>query len=350
MNAKKTTFISIANAIRRFANAIRHPDAVRMNLCAVKMHGETARYQAYAKQMIGGIARYQVCATKMWRRIAKYQACAARMSATLLMIGAVIVMSGCSERKATKENTLMTSVAPLQYMVEKVAGNGWAVEPLVPQGYSPEDYSPTADRMAMLSEARMVFIAGNLPVETTWIRRVVGEVKSLRSVDTSRGLNKEAFDPHTWLSPRNAKMIYRNIRDAMCRIDSANARLYTQRYNEAVKDASSLDNEIQEILKHAPSRTFVIVHPALTEFAKDYNLKQLAIEKDGKEPTPLSLKALIQEAKKDGARVVLLQKEFTETSAQVVARQINAKVIEIDPLSHSWPAQMIHIANAIADQ
>lgn len=329
MNAKKTTFISIANVLRR-------PAAVRMNLLAVKLREKSARYHA--------------CAAKMSGVIARYHACAARMGIALLMIGAMIVMSGCAEQKATKEHTLMTSVAPLAYMVERVAGNGWAVEPLVPQGYSPEDYSPTADRMAMLSEARMVFITGNLPVETTWISRVVGEVKSLRSVDTSLGLNKEAFDPHTWLSPRNAKVIYRNIRDAMCRIDSANAHLYTHRYDEAVKEADSLDYEIQKILKNVPSRTFVIVHPALTEFAKDYNLKQLAIEKDGKEPTPRSLRALIQEAQKDGARVVLLQKEFTETSAQVVVRQIGGRVIEIDPLSHDWLAQIIHIAKAIADE
>lgn len=268
----------------------------------------------------------------------------------IFLLGLCVLMGGCGNESGRRERTLMTSIAPLQYMVEKIAGGDWQVKPLVPQGYSPEDYSPTAERMAALSSARMVFITGNLPVETTWIRRAVGEVEALKCVDTSRGIEKATFDPHTWLSPRNARVIYRNICDALCQIDSVNANIYRQRYDEAVEETDSLDAQIREILKNAPSRTFVIVHPALTEFAKDYALKQLAIEKDGKEPTPRSLEALINEAKKDGAKVVLLQKEFTETSAQVVASQIDGQVIDINPLSHDWPAQMIHIAKAIANE
>lgn len=287
---------------------------------------------------------------KMNKMIMKKSKMAVMTSAIIMLLGATMMLSGCGGRQEKKSNVLMTSVAPLQYMVERVAGKEWEVEPLVPPGYSPEDYSPTAARMAMLSSAKAVFIAGNLPVETTWISRVAGEVKTLESVDTSRGLNKDAFDPHTWLSPVNAKVIYSNIRDALCRLDSANSDRYINRYNEAVKEADSLDIAIRNILKDAPSRTFVIVHPALTDFAREYNLRQLAIEKDGKEPTPRTMETLVEQAKKDGARVVLLQKEFPAAAAKVIARQIGGHVVEINPLSADWPAQMIHIAKAIANE
>lgn len=272
-----------------------------------------------------------------------------RTSPAIVLLGLIIIMSACANKKAEKSHTLMTSIAPLTYMVERIAGEKWDVSPLVPAGYSPEDYTPTAARMASLSSARMVFIAGNLPVETTWIMRAAKEVKTLECVNTSTGMKQATFDPHTWLSPRSAKVIYGNICAALCRIDSTNAPIYRKRYTEAVGETDSLDMAIREILKNAPSRAFVIVHPALTMFAEEYGLTQLAIEKDGKEPTPRSMEALIQQARKQGAKVVLLQKEFAESAAQVVARQIDARVVEIDPLSSDWPAQMIHIAKAIAN-
>lgn len=273
-----------------------------------------------------------------------------------LILGCLVIVmgaAGCSSRRtagsAEQDSTLMTSVAPMAYFVERIAGERWTVEPLVPQGFSPEDYSPSAAQMAALSSSRAVFIAGDLPVETTWIRRVAGEVPSLEVIDTSTGLPPTGFDPHTWLCPADVRVIYRNICTALTKIDPARRQAYAERLETALRQADSLDQAVKDILQKAPVGAFVIVHPALTRFAAHYGLVQLAIEKDGKEPTPRSLEALIKEAKRRRVKVVLLQKEFPAATARSVARQTGARIIEIDPLSRQWPQQIIHIAQAIAN-
>ena len=47
-------------------------------------------------------------------------------------------------------------------------------------------------------------------------------------------------------------------------------------------------------LQHlAQTNAFMIYHPALSYFARDYGLHQIPIEAGGKEPSPAHLKALI---------------------------------------------------------
>jgi zinc transport system substrate-binding protein len=94
-------------------------------------------------------------------------------------------------------------------------------------------------------------------------------------------------------------------------------------------------------------RTFIIYHPALTYFADEFDLKQLAIESEGKEPSVASLKALIDEAKAAQVRVVFIQQEFDRKHAAQIASEIGARTVVINPLDPRWNEQMIHIASEL---
>ena len=76
-------------------------------------------------------------------------------------------------------------------------------------------------------------------------------------------------------------------------------------------------------------RTFIIYHPALTYFAAEFELVQLCIEMDGKEPSPAQLKQLVMTARENHAKVVFIQQEFEQ--------------------DYHWNTELIHIAKALAD-
>ena len=109
----------------------------------------------------------------------------------------------------------------------------------------------------------------------------------------------------------------------------------------------SLHSTLTETLADLPSRSFVIAHPALTQFAADYGLHQIAIEVDGKEPTPASLQALISQARAEGVKVVFVQREFADRSARIIAQQLNANLVQINPLAYDWTAEMTTIARTL---
>ena len=103
---------------------------------------------------------------------------------------------------------------------------------------------------------------------------------------------------------------------------------------------------MQSLLQKA-DRTFMIYHPALSYFARDYGLKQISIEEGGKEPSPAHLKKLIEESKKDSVKVIFVQQEFDLKNAKLIAKETGIRIVPINPLSYHWQEEMEQIAKAL---
>ena len=59
-----------------------------------------------------------------------------------------------------------------------------------------------------------------------------------------------------------------------------------------------------------------------------------------KEAKPTDIQALIEVARKDKIEVVLVSPQFSDKSAQILAREINGRVVKIDPLAENWIENM----------
>lgn len=263
-----------------------------------------------------------------------------------IVLVAVVAVS-CGNRRHSGLRRAVVTIEPLRYFASRIGGGEWSLASLVPPGFSPEEFVPSVSEMVKVANAQCLFKIGNLGFETTWLNDAIGHNKALKIYDTSVGLPDATFDPHTWTSPANAKTICRNIAQAFATADPSNAALYMERMAEEEASVDSLDRALRQILADLPSRSFVIAHPALTQFARDYNLHQIAIEHNGKEPTPASIRQLITQAKKEKVGVVFVQQEFSEHTAKVIAEETHSRVVIINPLAYDWPQQMLHIAKAL---
>ena len=76
---------------------------------------------------------------------------------------------------------------------------------------------------------------------------------------------------------------------------------------------------------------------------------QIAIEKEGKEAGPKDLAKVIDLAKENDAKAIFVQKQFSEKSAKVVADQIGAKVVFLDPLAENYDDNMKHVAKTLKE-
>ena len=110
----------------------------------------------------------------------------------------------------------------------------------------------------------------------------------------------------------------------------------------------SLDEHIDLDLKDLKKREFLIFHPALSYFARDYHLKQIPVEHEGKEPTPGRIRDLVNQAKQNNISAVFIQEQFSTDEARVLAREIDAAVVRIDPLSYDWMNTMHTITAKIS--
>jgi zinc transport system substrate-binding protein len=104
---------------------------------------------------------------------------------------------------------------------------------------------------------------------------------------------------------------------------------------------------LDERFSSGKNKSFLIFHPALGYFARDYGLSQISIEMDGKSPTAANMKQVIDIARKNEIKDVFIQMEFERESAQAVATELGGKVIEIDPMSENWLENFKEMAEVI---
>ena len=97
-------------------------------------------------------------------------------------------------------------------------------------------------------------------------------------------------DPHVWLSPMNGLIMAKNTLKALQDQDPSSSLIYNDNYKAFVREIETLDAELKSLFANKKGMKFMVFHPAWGYFAKAYDLVQVPIEVEGKEPKPAQLK------------------------------------------------------------
>ena len=268
-------------------------------------------------------------------------------------------LSACSPQPASQEKTLYVSILPIRSLVKEIVGEDFRIEVLVPPGASPETFEPTPRQFIGLNEAQLVFNVGLLEFETALLDKIEDRTKI---VDLSRGIvriegscahagrngsdHAHGVDPHVWTSPRALQRMAENAYEAIHARWPDSAK-YTANHARLQEELRQLDLRTAEKIARSGIRYFIIYHPALTYYARDYGLRQEAVEADGKEPSAKRLTALIRQARKDDIGRILYQSQFPVSVVETIARDIGAECTEIDPLREDAIANIDSITDLI---
>jgi zinc transport system substrate-binding protein len=93
----------------------------------------------------------------------------------------------------------------------------------------------------------------------------------------------------------------------------------------------------------------MVYHPTWGYFAHEYGLQQVAIEGEGKEPSARRLIGLIDEARRDGIKVVFVQRGFPRKSAQVIADAVGGSVVIADPQERDWLGNLRRVTRELSE-
>ena len=160
------------------------------------------------------------------------------------------------------------------------------------------------------------------------------------------GVDMIPKDPHVWLSPRSVKIQVENIYQGLVRVDPGNKDLYFQNKEQFLEELTTLDMQINESLEGSNNRSFMVFHPSWEYFARDYNLTMIPVEIEGKEPSVGDMVNLIETAARNNITVIFVQPQFSTNSAQVIADEIGASVVPIDPLGKDYITNMRIVTDA----
>lgn len=273
--------------------------------------------------------------------------------ASLGVVGALLLAACGDAQRSARERapgpTVLVSVPPQAWFVERIAGDLVELHVMVPPGASPKTYEPTIAQMREVHQASLYVALGHpdFPFEQAWLPEI-GAASRLRVVDTGAACGKADEDPHLWLAPECALRMADSIEAAMGRLlpDERDAiSRGAERARERIRD---VDRRARRILEPHRGRSFMVFHPAWGHFARAFELRQIAIEAGGRDPSPAQLQRLVRRAEDEGIRVVFVQPQFSREAAEAVAAEVGARVVGLDPLRRDWDEALLDAARRIA--
>ncbi len=296
-------------------------------------------------------------------------------------------------------NEVTVSILPQKYFVEKIAQDKVTVNVMVKPGFSPATYEPKVSQMRKLSNSKIYFSI-DVPFEKVWLEKFEHANKKMLIVDTAKGINKlkmqehkheeeshkdghdehkdhddhekhdedkdhddhekhdedenhdehdhSGLDPHIWLDPILIKVQAKNIYEGLVKIDNKNKTFYKMNYEKFIKELDTLNKELKTILEPYAHKAFMVFHPSWGYFASRYDLEQIAIEIQGKEPKPSQLVNLVEEAKKHNIKIVFVAPQFSKKGANTISNSIKGNVTIMDPLAFEWKENLVKTAREIA--
>ena len=280
-----------------------------------------------------------------------------RQILSLLTFAAVVmlVIAACS-KTPPKKPSLAVSIAPQKYLLEQIVGDKYDIVTLLPANSNPETYDPSVNSIMGMQKSLIFFRIGTIGFEQASIGKIAENLPELKIVNSGAGIplaegthqGPRGYDPHVWSSVKNARIIARNMYDALVKNIPKDEKYFTRRYRVLDRDLAQLDSTLAAELASSRGAAFVIQHPSLTYFANDYGLRQMPLEINGKEPSASQMRTRLDEISTASPRVFFLEKGHKGSQTESLARDLNIPTAEISLLDYDWKKNLLTVARAIA--
>ncbi|EAI3515892.1 zinc ABC transporter substrate-binding protein [Campylobacter coli] len=265
---------------------------------------------------------------------------------------------------------ISVSIPPQAFFVEKIAKDSVEINILIPPNSDEHTMEFKPQALKKLEQSKIYFLA-DLELEKILGEKFKSVLKNVKIVNINEGIHllegghdhehehdhdghyaeeehDEHNDPHVWLDPVLVKKLTQNITQALVQSFPKNKEFYEANSANFLKELDQMDAQIAEKLKNIKRNEFIVYHPSWAYLAKRYNLVQIPVEIDGKEPKSKDLQNLIKLAKEKDIRVIFVQPGFPENSAKVLAKELNAQIVSINHLARNWDEELLKSIQALS--
>lgn len=278
---------------------------------------------------------------------------------TLAVVACIltVLLSGCGRKEESGKPRVAVSSEPLAWLLRQIAGDDVETVTLIPPGSNPETYQPSVGTMKELANASVFFTLNTPGFEKSLGNSIAGNFPDLPITDVSEGIEKiygthaatneseNGFDPHMLTSLRNCMMIGETMTETLSEMFPDKAASYAGAYGKLRTRLSELDSIIAT--KDIKGKTIVVKHPVLTYFARDYGIRQIALEKEGKEPTPLQLSAQIESIRNASPSIVVTEPSGNNALETQVSEELGIPMVEVNLSSDKWIDELSRTADEI---
>ncbi|MBH5318088.1 zinc ABC transporter substrate-binding protein [Paenibacillus sp. GSMTC-2017] len=251
---------------------------------------------------------------------------------------------------------VVTSFYPLYFLATEIGGEHVHVDNLIAAGIEPHDWTPKSQDLNRASKAEL-FLYHGAGLET-WANdflKGLSKDSGVATKEMSLGIplinSKEEevhdhaeedhghehssdIDPHTWVSPKSALILAKNVKDSLIEADSANTDYYVANYELVKEKIAKLDSEYTSQLATAKQRNMVVSHHAFGYLARDYDLNQIAIMgiSPDAEPRAQDIMKIAKFVKENDVKYIFFEELVSDQLATMLAGEANVKTMVLNPL------------------
>jgi zinc transport system substrate-binding protein len=282
----------------------------------------------------------------------------------LIFILLLFGFSSCQDKtpRTPDKPTVLVSIVPYAYFVDRIAQNLVNIEILVPKGADPHVYEPTPKQVEAAHSAKLWVRIGE-PFEEKVLKALQTPGSSLNSLQMweklpllsshhcheHHGRCEEAEDLHVWMSPKLAKIQAARIKDSLCALLPHQTAELEQNLALFLEDLNKLDQEIQTKLSPLKDQAILVSHPAFGYFCRDYHLQQLSLESEGKEALPQTVMETLKKAEKARVRCIITQSQYSNKAAELVAKKLQLPIFLNDPYAGDYLENLRTLAETLAE-
>ncbi len=274
----------------------------------------------------------------------------------------LIILSGCGHGHQDDRDAIAVSFEPQAWLLKQIAGDDFEIITLLPAGSDPETYQPSIGTMKGLGKAEAFFTLGTDGFEKSLTSNISSNFPELKVIDCTESVEKiigahghndhdghnhddGEFDPHILSSLKNSILIADNITRYLTVLHPEKADAYRASGKKLKERLQAMNDSIAKM--NLLGKSFAMRHPSLSYFARDYGLEQISLQDNGKETSPIQMKKRMEEIKKHGTKVFIIEKEHFSPGDEETARQLGLKTVEVSLNSSSWLDDLMKIANEI---
>jgi zinc/manganese transport system substrate-binding protein len=278
-----------------------------------------------------------------------------RSRSVLVALGALLAPSFAGTAHAAGPLNVVTTTEDLAAIAREVGGDKIKAESLS-RGYQDPHFVEAKPSFVLKLNKADLLIAVGRELEIGWLPPLITQSRNSRiqpggdryldasltsrileiptgQITRAMGDVHPSGNPHYWLDPENGKRIAKAIEGKLAAITPGDGAYFAQHEEDFEKRVS--DGEKRWLAMMAPYKGTKVVtyHRSWPNFAERFGLEVIGYvePKPGIPPSPSHTLEVIQEMKRQNAKIILVEPYFDVKTPNSIARETGAKVLVMPP-------------------
>ena len=276
-------------------------------------------------------------------------------SALRFLTLSLLAIAASAAPAAAQTLRVVTTTADLGSLAQEVGGDKVTVVSLAKGYQDPHFVDPKPSFILEVSRANLLIAIGR-ELEIGWLPPLINNSRNAKvqpgsagyldasanvkileiptgQITRAMGDVHPAGNPHYWLEPDNGRRIAAAIRDKMSELSPANKAYFAQRYSDFDRRLSDAQKRWEAAMLPYKGTKIVTYHRSWPNFMEHFGLDVIGYvePKPGIPPSPSHTLDLIQEMKRQGVKIILVEPYFDLKTPNSIGRETGAQVIVLPP-------------------